>query len=142
MSPMFLTLPIILMGAAPHAPADAVSGGVGAPLSAFPAADTVWQVTALDDAPFAARGTVQFSDEGRIGGQAPCNTYSGGLEGTPEAFVVGALAVTRMICPDDEAETLFFDALNAMTVLAEGPDGTLILTDGGNRQMVLAPAAD
>ncbi|MEM8732356.1 MAG: META domain-containing protein, partial [Pseudomonadota bacterium] len=46
-------------------------------LTGYGASDTTWALTELHGAPFGASATLRFPEEGRIEGQAPCNTFTG-----------------------------------------------------------------
>jgi heat shock protein HslJ len=129
---LFLTLPIILAGTMPTTTA--------APSTGFPAAETTWTLTELDGAAFEGRATVSFAEPGRIAGQAPCNSYTGPIEGTPQAFTIGAIAATRMACPDLELETKFLDTLASMTSVEETDRG-IILRNGAGAQLVFIPVS-
>ncbi|MEO0371928.1 MAG: META domain-containing protein [Pseudomonadota bacterium] len=104
-------------------------------LSGYGAADTKWVLTEVDGTAFAARAILTFPEEGRIQGQAPCNTFSGAQTVPYPWFKAEGVAVTRMACPDLPAENVFFDALQAMTLAEVGPD-TLLLSNDDGRKMV------
>lgn len=107
--------------------------------AAFPAADTSWTLSETDGAPVTATATLTFPEPGKIAGKAPCNTFRGSLDGTPQAFTIGPLAMTQMACPDLDAETAFTTSLSSMTQADITPDSvTLSNADGG--QMVFLPS--
>lgn len=95
---------------------------------------TSWRLTDLGGAPFPARVTATLTEDGRIAGQAPCNRFTAEYRGRwPDlSFEVGG--VTRMTCPDQQAETAFFAelarvshaALDADGLVLTGPDGALM----------------
>lgn len=111
-------------------------------LAATPAAaqdwggpEAVWRLTEMSGTQAPAGVELRFPEPGRISGKAPCNSFSGPLEGAYPAFQAGALAATRMACPDLEVEARFFELLSAMTAgLVEGD--AMILTDGSGRHLV------
>ena len=107
---------------------------------AYGAADRVWTLASLDGQPFAATATLTFPEPGQIAGQAPCNRYSGAMKAPYPWFDAGPLAATRMACPDLQAETAFFAALDAMTQ-AEVLDDTLVLSTDDGREMVFIAGA-
>lgn len=108
-------------------------------IAAFPAADTSWTLSEIDGAPVTATATLAFPEPGQIAGKAPCNTFRGSLDGTPQAFTIGPLATTQMACPDLDAETAFTNSLGSMTQADITPDRvTLSNADGG--QMVFLPS--
>lgn len=105
----------------------------------FPAADTSWTLSEIDGAPVTATATLTFPEPGRIAGKAPCNTFRGSLDGTPQAFTIGPLATTQMACPDLDAETAFTTSLASMTQADITADSvTLSNAEGG--QMVFLPS--
>lgn len=130
MIPFFLSLPILV--AASMTQTDAGSAG-------FPGPDTTWQLAEIDGTPYDHRATLAFPEPGRVAGQAACNSFAGGIEGGPDSFSLGQMAVTRMACPDLEAEQAYLDALSSMTSAEIGED-RLILTDGEGQRLVFTPA--
>lgn len=104
-------------------------------LSGYGAQETQWTLIEIDGIPFSARATLEFPEEGALLGQAPCNTYQGQQSAPYPWFKAERIAVTRMACPDLEAETVFFEALGAMT-LAEVAGDTLLLSTEDGRKMV------
>lgn len=108
-------------------------------LSGYGAGDTTWRLTELDGAAFPAQATITFPEEGRIAGEAPCNTYFATQSEPYPGFNVTQVAATRRACPDLALETAYFKALEAMT-LAEVTETTLILSTPEGREMVFRPA--
>lgn len=104
-------------------------------LSGYGAADKTWVLTDMDGAPFEARADLSFPEEGRIQGQAPCNTFTGAQTVPYPWFKAEGIAVTRIACPDLDAESRFFEALQAMTLAEVGTD-TLFLSNDDGRKMV------
>ena len=104
-------------------------------VGAYGASDQIWVLQELDATPFTAHATVTFPEAGTIAGKAPCNNFSGPMTAPYPWFEVKNLAVTRMACPDLEAETLFYAALSDMTQ-SEVSGDTLILTNEAGREMV------
>lgn len=104
-------------------------------VKAYGAADKVWRLVELDDAPVTYSATLMFPETGRIAGKAPCNTYTGSMTVPYPWFEAGPLAATRMACPDLDAETLFFAALSDMS-LSEVLGDTLLLSNDEGRTMV------
>ncbi|MEO0774432.1 MAG: META domain-containing protein [Pseudomonadota bacterium] len=104
-------------------------------LSGYGASDVTWVLTEIDSAAFEARAELTFPEEGRIQGQAPCNSFSGAQTVPYPWFKAEEIVVTRMACPDLPAETAFFDALQAMTLAEVGGD-TLFLSNDDGRKMV------
>lgn len=104
-------------------------------ISGYADREATYRLTELGGRPFAATATIRFPDEGRITGEAPCNSYSGTQAAPYPWFDPGPIAATRRACPDLDAEAAFFAALEAMT-LAEVTGDVLILTDADGREMV------
>ncbi|APE42274.1 META domain-containing protein [Sulfitobacter alexandrii] len=91
-------------------------------------ADREWRLVTLQGAPFDARATLSFPEEGRIAGEGPCNSYSTSNIAPYPGFDAGPIASTRRACPDLAAESAFFTMLEAAT-LSEVTGDTLILSD-------------
>lgn len=104
-------------------------------VAGYGAADKVWQLVELDDAEVAFNATLTFPETGQIAGTAPCNSYSGSMTVPYPWFDAGPLAATRMACPDLDAETAFFTALDEMS-LSEVLGDTLLLSNDAGRTMV------
>lgn len=104
-------------------------------ISGYAGVGSAWQLTALDGAPWTASGTLEFPEAGRIAGQAPCNRYFATQTAPYPWFDSGPVGASRMACPDLDAETDFFAALEAMT-LSEVTGNTLILSNDAGREMV------
>lgn len=99
----------------------------------------LWTLTEIDGSVFAARATLQFGEDNKVTGQAPCNTYFG--EQTKPYPWIGfdPIGSTRMMCPEMDEETLFFKVLSEMT-LAEVSGDIMILSNEAGRQMVFKAA--
>jgi heat shock protein HslJ len=102
---------------------------------AYGGADKTWRLVSIDDTAFAASATLTFPEPGRIAGQAPCNAYSAEMSVPYPWFETGPIAATRATCPDQQAETLFFQTLGEMT-LSEVLGDTLILSTPEGRLML------
>lgn len=95
-------------------------------------AGTSWQVTAYNNGRQAVVSvlgdsvlTVQFAADGRIGGSAGCNRYTGTYISSGSAISIAQLGATRKLCTDPEKvmeqELAFLEALHsAATVRVEG----------------------
>lgn len=104
-------------------------------LSGYGAADVTWVLATLDRAPFPARATLTFPEDGRLAGDAPCNAYWGAQTAPYPWFAATQITATRRACPDLDAEAAFFEALEAMT-LAEVAGNTLLLSNDAGREML------
>ena len=109
-------------------------------LFSYGAADKVWQLVELNEAPFTASATIEFPEPGKITGMAPCNSYSGGQAVPYPWFEATQIISTKRACPDLEAEVTYLNALRAATlseVLGEililsNPEGlSMVFTAGG-----------
>ena len=108
-------------------------------LSGYADPDAVWQLVALDGAPFPARATIRFPKKGEITGEAPCNGFAGAQTEPYPWFKAEHIAATMRACPDLEAEGLFLARLAEMS-LAEVAGDTLLLTDDRGGMMVFRRA--
>lgn len=96
---------------------------------------TIWKLRELDGVPFAAQATLSFPGPARVSGTGPCNTFRA-TQSLPYPWLdIADIAATRRMCPAYEAETDFFAALEAMT-LVEASDEVLLLTTADGREMV------
>ncbi|MEP2781808.1 MAG: META domain-containing protein [Pseudoruegeria sp.] len=110
-------------------------------LTAYGAADTVWQLAEVNDQPFPARATITFPEEGKISGQGPCNTYSGTQSVPYPWFKAEGIAATRMACEDLEAEGSFFAMLMSATLVEIGGD-VMILSNETGLKMIFEAQPD
>jgi len=94
-----------------------------------------WTLQSIDGTPFDARATLTFPEEGALGGEAPCNRYSGRQTLPYPWFRAENLFTTRRACPDLAAETAYLRALEDMTLVEVAGD-TLLLTNDAGREMV------
>lgn len=104
-------------------------------VSGYAGTKTTWLLQSINDAPFPARATLTFPEEGRIAGQAPCNRYFAAQTVPYPWFEIGPIGSTKRACPDLDAEAKFFQAMSTMT-LAEVAGDTLILSTQEGGQMV------
>lgn len=104
-------------------------------LSAYGAAGKEWQLQSIDGTAFDAAAHLTFPEAGKIAGRGPCNRFQGSQSAPYPWFEPGPLAVTRMACPELEAEDAFLKALQEMT-LAEVTGDVLILSNEAGREML------
>ena len=104
-------------------------------ISGYAPAGTTFVLQTINDTPFPARATLTFPQEGRIAGQAPCNSYSGAQTVPYPWFKVETIVATKRACPDLQAEQSFFEALSEMT-LSEVSGTTLILSNDAGQKMI------
>ena len=104
-------------------------------ISGYADPGAVYVLEEIDDAPFPARATISFPEEGRVAGDAPCNAYLGKQTAPYPWFEIGQIAATERACADLAAERDFLSALPEMS-LAEVQGGILILSNDDGREMV------
>ena len=101
---------------------------------------TEWQLTELNGAPFEARATIAFPEEGRVEGRGPCNRFFGEQRVPYPWIEIGPLASTKLACPDLTLEQQYLEALQSMS-LAEVNGAVLILSsDTGEMIFEALPA--
>ena len=98
-----------------------------------------WALVRMNGADAPAKVTMDLSEAGRAAGQAPCNRWFGGVEGTLPEFRLTGVGATRMACPDMQAESDFFAALDSVREARMEGD-RLILAGEGGVQLEFAPA--
>lgn len=107
-------------------------------LSGYGAEQATWVLISIDGAPYPARATLTFPEEGKIAGNAPCNSYFGAQSAPYPWFEAPNIASTKRACPDLAAETEYFKALSQMTI-SEVSETTLILSNDAKRTMIFEP---
>ncbi len=104
-------------------------------ISGYAPEGAIFALQSIDDKPFDASATISFPAQGRVAGQAPCNSYSA-MQTVPYPWLkVEAIAVSKRACRDLVAEQTYFAALSGMT-LSEVSGTTLILSNDAGRKMV------
>ena len=105
--------------------------------------DTRWVAEKIfANAADAAESTVNFADEGKVGGSTGCNNYSGSVTIELASIDFGMLATTRKMCAPaiSGQETVFLEALEITNNWQRVGD-TLIFTDeNGETIMTLITA--
>jgi heat shock protein HslJ len=103
---------------------------------------TDWQLLAIDGVvlDLSVTATLQIEDDGRIGGKAPCNSWSVQNAAELPKLALKGIRATRMACDQLAEEQAFFDALGGMTeatLTAARTLGTrnLVLTGPDGRRM-------
>lgn len=87
-----------------------------------------WVAVELATAPVVPRVTLEFGEDGQIGGQAPCNRFGATQTADWPAWQVEGLFSTKMACPDLGLEAGYFDALTRATRAELTDDGALVLS--------------
>lgn len=97
----------------------------------YGAAGKTWVLSELDGAPFTARATIEFKDNGKVAGQAPCNRFLTTQTEPYPWFKLDPIGSTKMACPDLVAERAYFAALSRMTLAEVGSNTLILSTDAG-----------
>ena len=108
-------------------------------VAAYGASNQTWTLQEIDGQPFEASALLGFPAEGKIAGNAPCNSYTGTLNAPYPWFEVTDLVATRAACAGLEAEGFYFAALMAMTQ-SEVSGDVLILRNEDGHEMVFTAA--
>lgn len=106
---------------------------------AYGGGDIVWQLQEIDGAPFRARATLEFPDDGGVAGSAPCNRYTATMAAPYPWFETGPIAATRRACPDLDAEADFLQKLSRARIV-EVAGQTLILSNEDGLSMIFTAA--
>ena len=104
-------------------------------VAAYGAADQTWSLQEIDGQPYEASALLRFPEEGKIAGNAPCNTFQGTLSAPYPWFGIDDLTATRAACAGLEAEGFFFAALMTM-IQSEVSGSVLILRNDDGHEMV------
>lgn len=100
---------------------------------------TRWRVVSVDGAALPAGRspvTVEFTEPGRLAGQAPCNRFMASYDLEGDGFRVGQAASTMMACEPElmRAEQAFLDLLGQVQRRFVTGDALQLVT-GDNRQI-------
>lgn len=104
-------------------------------VSGYAGTEVTWVLETINHTPFPHRATLTFPEEGRIAGEAPCNSYFAVQTVPYPWFETGPIGSTKRACPNLKSEATYFEALAAMT-LSEVAGPTLILSNEAGGQMV------
>ncbi|MFL4469934.1 META domain-containing protein [Tateyamaria armeniaca] len=107
-------------------------------VAAYGASGVTWTLVSQNGAPFAARATLVFGEDGQVSGQAPCNRFTFTNTLPYPWFETGPIAATKVACPDLEAEDAFFQTVGAMTRVVLGDDGMVMANDAGGEMVFTA----
>lgn len=95
-----------------------------------------WHLVGLEGQEVDWTASLRF-DGDTVGGKAPCNSWFGKTSAALPEVHIEAIGATRMACPDLKAESLYFEALQAMQ-RAELDQGHLYLIGPEGRIMEFA----
>ena len=104
-----------------------------------------WQRTQLGNAPVIAaaapeRYTLSFQGGGRVNVRADCNRGSGGYEVNGAQIRFGAVALTKMACPNGSQDGEFLRWLmQANTYAMDKGELVLMLSDGASMRFRAVP---
>ncbi|WP_377193229.1 META domain-containing protein [Ruegeria meonggei] len=107
-------------------------------VAAYGAADQTWVLQEIDGRPFEASALLRFPEEGKITGNAPCNSYNGTLSAPYPWFEVQDLISTRAACAGLEDEGFYFAVLMAMTQSEVSGDVLILRNEDGHEMMFKA----
>ncbi|WP_271951331.1 META domain-containing protein [Ruegeria faecimaris] len=108
-------------------------------VAAYGAAEREWALQEINGQPYNASALLRFLEEGKVTGNAPCNSYTGRLNVPYPWFELTGLTATRAACAGLEAEGIYFAALLAMTQ-SEVSGNLLILRNEDGQEMVFKAA--
>lgn len=101
-----------------------------------------WQLTEINGTPFAASATITFQEDGKVSGNAPCNSFGATQTAPYPWFELSPVFSTKRACNDLAAENAFLGALQNMS-LAEVSGNVLVLSnDAGNTMEFTAVSAN
>lgn len=99
-----------------------------------PLEKTSWhliQIMARDVVPTGDSFTLMFDGEGNASGVGACNSFMAQYTTTPQrALHIDNIASTRMMCPNQSAESEYFDVLDRATHYEMDADKMLLLSNG------------
>lgn len=100
-----------------------------------------WMLEYVDGLPVIDRSPafIEFSEDGRVGGDASCNRFSGGYEQSGTTLALDEVAATRRMC----SETLNDQELRVLQVLSRVAgwrieNGLLLLLDADGAEVIRA----
>ena len=99
-----------------------------------------WRLVAVDREliPEGARknATITFDKDGRVSGQAICNTFSGRYMRRDSDIIIQNITGTRKYCEGNAAlEDKIFGALNSVDQVVAGENDTIVLSAKGTRRL-------
>lgn len=101
----------------------------------------IWVLQSINDEPVTETITLEFPEEGRITGRAPCNQYFATQSAPLPWFEVSKIGATKMACPALKKEQEYFEHLQIMSS-AEVTGDTLILRSVTGFEIVMVYKKD
>jgi heat shock protein HslJ len=102
-------------------------------------ANDIWVLGSMNGISIDTRITIEFPEEGRIAGQAPCNRYFATQTAPLPWFEVGPVGSTKMACPKLDLEVQYFTLLQKMTTAEITGDTLLLKADAGDSLVFKTP---
>jgi len=100
-----------------------------------------WVIESIDDRPVTEKSPayIEFTPEGRAGGNASCNRFTGSYVLSGSNLTFSKLASTKMMCPPAlmDQETRFLAALESVAKV-QLQDGLLLLQSGNDVTVIKA----
>ena len=100
-----------------------------------------WHIESIGDRPVIDRSpaAIEFTNEGRAGGNASCNRFTGAYTLSGSELSFGPLAATKMMCPDAlmNQEIRFLATLDRVAAV-QIQQGLLILRDANGKTVITA----
>ena len=109
-------------------------------VTAYGGSGKLWRLDTMDGQSINETVTIEFLDQGRIIGQAPCNRYSTTQNAPYPWFQLSPIVTTRMACPALALEAVYLQALETMTE-SEVLGDTLVLRAPSGQELVYRASA-
>lgn len=100
-------------------------------ISGRTAPSDVWVLSLIGEATVTERITIRFPEQGRVTGEAPCNSYFAEQSAPLPWIDLGPIGATRRACPTLELETRYFGLLERMALVETLGDTLLMTADDG-----------
>ena len=100
----------------------------------------LWALATVDGAAPGYTATLDLTQDGRLTGHAPCNSYFAEMTLQGEALDLGPIGATKMACPEMKGESDYFALLGQMDSLIRTEDALTLR--GAGHEMVFAPLAE
>ncbi|KAB7614816.1 META domain-containing protein [Amylibacter sp. SFDW26] len=101
----------------------------------------VWVLQSVNDEAITERITLEFPEEGRISGRAPCNRYFATQSAPLPWFEIGDIGATKVACPALKQEQEYFENLRIMSSVEVIGD-TLVLRSVTGFEVVMVYKKD
>lgn len=91
----------------------------------------VWVLSLISETPVTERITIRFPEQGRVTGEAPCNSYFADQSAPLPWIDFGPIGATERACPALDLETRYFGLLERMALVEVLGDTLLMTADDG-----------